>query len=66
MNYETRKAIATVIEKTEGILFDGMPENDLCRCEDDPDVYHKIHHGNLFKEIMAYCLKCGGLREELV
>ena len=63
MNYETRKAIATVIEKTEGILFEGMPDNDLCRCE-EPDPYHKIHHGNLFKEILAYCIRCGGIIDE--
>jgi hypothetical protein len=63
MKYETRKTIATVIEKTEQILFDGMPDMDECRCE-KPDPYHKIHHGNLFKEIHAYCLRCGGLIDE--
>lgn len=60
MSYEIRKAIATVIEKAEDILFGDMPDNDVCGCE-EPDPYHKIHHGNLFKEIHAYCLKCGGM-----
>lgn len=58
--YEIRKSLASVIEQTEGIIFDGMPDNDVCGCE-EPDPYHKIHHGNLFKEIHAYCLKCGGM-----
>lgn len=60
MSYEIRKMMVDTLEKIEVLLFDAMPDSDVCGCE-DPDPYHKIHHGNLFKEIHAYCLKCGGM-----
>ena len=60
--YAKRKTFATTIKVLEEHLFNALPDNDVCGCE-EPDFYYKIHHGNLFNEIHAYCLKCGGLGE---
>lgn len=63
MEYKTRKVLAEAIEELERAIFLMLPDNDLCGCEES-EPYHKIHHGNLFREIHTYCLKCGGLVEE--
>ena len=31
-----------------------------CHC--DGNRFQTIHNGNLFDEIMSYCLECGGLK----
>lgn len=62
LKYENRKRLASAIEEIDKVLFEGLPANDECRCE-EPDLYYKIHFGNLFNEIHAYCLKCGGIAE---
>lgn len=57
-----RRSLVSAIEEFEHVLLEGLPENDECSCE-DPELYYKIHHGNLFKEFRAFCLKCGGIAE---
>lgn len=38
-------------------------EDDICSCRDVEDTFQTIHHGNLFNEIITYCLNCGGQTE---
>jgi len=35
-----------------------------CHCgfSSSPNIFMDIHEGNLFNEIVAYCIECGGIK----
>ncbi len=63
MGIEERRGLAKVIEYLTKVLFENLPESDMCYCEES-ESFHIVHHGNLFDELHYYCLKCGGLIED--
>jgi len=36
--------------------------DEECDCE-NPELYYHIHHGSMFNEVWANCIKCGGMVE---
>jgi len=36
---------------------------DMCDCDKENGTVDFVHHGNMFYEVISYCLDCGGLVE---
>lgn len=50
-------------DRLEKKIIEMLPvENDTCHCKQH-DTIDIIHYGNLFKEILTYCVQCGGICE---